>query len=122
MAEQSHITDWAIGEDKTFAFTIYQKTAASVLTSTPQDITGWTLRWDMRRSDSEADPVVLSKVTPAQIVINPGTGGTGYIVIEDIDTDLLSGRVYRHAMKRADLGSETVLFFGNALLAKRATR
>ena len=122
MAEQSHISEWFVGEDKTFAFTIYQKTAAGVLTATPQDITGWALRWDLRRSDNEADPVVLSKSTAVDIVIAPGTGGTGTIAIFDTDTDSLTPLLYRHALKRTDAGSETVLLYGNAPLTKRTAR
>lgn len=122
MAEQSHISEWYVGEDKTFAFIVYQKTAAGLLTSTPQDITGWALRWDVRRSDNEADPVVLSKSTAVDITITPGTGGTGTIAIADTDTDALPARLYRHALKRTDAGSETVLLYGNAVLTKRTAR
>lgn len=124
MAEQSNITgDWYIGEDKVFPFTIYQKTALGVLTSTPQDITGWAIRWDMRRSDSESDPVVLMKATGGSgIAITSGVSGQGEISIADTDTDALTARVYRHGLKRTDDGSETVLLFGNAVLGKRTTR
>ena len=122
MAEEANIpSDFFIGEDKIFAFTIYQKTAAGVLTTTPQNIAGWALKWDMRRYDSEADPAVLSKTTGAgTITITDGINGQGQIAIADTDTDSLAQRVYRHSLKRTDDGSETVLFYGNAIL-KRAT-
>ena len=124
MAEEANIpTDWFIGEDKIFAFTIYQKTAAGVLTSTPQAITGWALKWDLRRYDSEADPAILTKTTGAgSIVITDGPNGQGTITIADTDTDSLPSRVYRHALKRTDDGSETVLLFGNAILKRATTR
>lgn len=123
MAEESHIpTDWYIGEDKVFPFTIYQKSADGTLTTTRQDISGWALRWDVRRTDSEADPVVLTKVTSAGIVITDGPNGQGTITVADTDTDALSPRIYRHALKRTDDGSETVLLFGNAVLGKRTAR
>jgi len=123
MAEVSSIgSDWFVGEDKVFAFTIYQKTPAGVLTTTPQDISGWTLRWDMRRSDNEADPAVLTKATGSGIAITSGPNGQGTITIDDTDTDTLAPRLYRHALKRADPGSETVLLYGNAVLGKRTAR
>jgi len=130
MAEQADIgydnnqkPDWFVGEDKIFAFTIYQKTAAGVLTSTPQNITGWALRWDMRRTDSEADPVVLTKASGGSgITITDGPNGQGQVLIDDTDTDTLVPRLYRHALKRTDSGSETLLLWGSASLAKRTTR
>jgi len=119
MAEQADIVDdWFVGEDKIFAFTIYQKDSAGNLTTTPQNISGWTLRWDLRRSDSAADPVVLTK-TPT---VTNGALGQGQFTIDDTDTDNLAAKVYRHALKRTDGGSETVLFYGNAVLGKRTTR
>jgi hypothetical protein len=122
MAEESHITEWYVGEDKVFPFTIYQKTAAGVLTTTPQDITGWTLRWDLRRSDTAADPVVLTKATPTGVTIDPGTGGTGFVTVLDTDSDTLAPNAYRHALKRDDANFETILSYGNAILKKRAAR
>lgn len=123
MAEESNITgEWYVGEDKTFPFTIYQKSAAGVLSGTPQDITGWALKWELRISDTSVDPATLTKTTSAGITINAGTGGTGFVTIADTDTDALSPRVYRHALKRTDDGSETVLLYGDATLGKRTTR
>jgi hypothetical protein len=123
MAEASSITnDWYVGEDKIFAFTVYQKTPEGVLTTTPQNITGWSLRWDMRRSDNEADPPVISKTTGAGIAVTSGPNGQGTITIDDADTDALVPRLYRHSLKRTDPGSETELLFGNAVLGKRTTR
>lgn len=123
MAEEANIaSDWFVGEDKIFAFTIYQKSAAGVLSPSRQDITGWALRWDLRRSDSEGDPVVLTKATGSGIAITNGAQGEGTITLVDTDTDSLSPRVYRHALKRTDDGSETVLLFGNAVLKKATTR
>jgi hypothetical protein len=64
MAEQSDITsEWYVGEDKVFPFTIYQKSAAGVLSTTPQAITGWALRWDVRLNDNAADPPIITKTT-----------------------------------------------------------
>jgi hypothetical protein len=123
MAEESHITgDWFVGEDKIFPFTIYQKSAAGVLSSTPQDISGWALKWEMRISDTAPDPATLTKVTPTGITINAGTGGTGFVTIASNDTDTLAPRAYRHSLKRTDAGSETELLYGNAVLGKRTTR
>lgn len=123
MSEEANISsDWFVGEDKIFAFTIYQKSAAGVLTTTPQDISGWSLRWDLRRSHQEGDPVVLSKSTAAGITISDGPNGQGQIAIADTDTDSLSPRLYYHALKRTDADSETVLLQGFATLRKVATR
>lgn len=123
MAEAASIvSDWYVGEDKIFAFQIFQKSADGVLTTTPQDITGWAMKWEMRRSDNEADPPVLSKTTSAGIAITSAAQGQGTITIADTDTDSVTPRMYRHALKRTDDGSETVLLFGNAVLGKRTTR
>jgi hypothetical protein len=123
MAEESHISgDWYVGEDKVFPFTIYQKSADGVLSTTPQNISGWALRWDMRRNDNEVDPPVLTKTTSAGITITDGPNGVGTIAIASADTDALSPRMYRHSLKRTDAGSETELLFGNAVLGRRTTR
>jgi hypothetical protein len=88
MAEASSIvSDWYVGEDKVFAFTIYQKSADGTLTTTPQDITGWSLKWELRRSDSEADPAIITKTTGSGIVVTSGVNGQGAITIDDTDTD-----------------------------------
>jgi hypothetical protein len=123
MAEQSDITsEWYVGEDKVFPFTIYQKSAAGVLSTTPQAITGWALRWDVRLNDNAADPPIITKTTGAGIAITDGPSGQGTITIDDTDTDSLAPRVYRHSLKRTDAGSETELLYGNAVLGKRTTR
>ena len=124
MAEEANIpTDFYIGTDVQFPFVIYQKTAAGVLTSIRQNITGWAWRWDMRRYDSEADPPALTRSTASgTIVITDANNGEGYISIADTDTDGLPARAYRHAMKRTDDGSEGIAFYGNAILARVTTR
>jgi hypothetical protein len=123
MAQESHISDdWFVGEAKAFPFTIYQEDATGVVTTTPQDITGWALRWDLRRSDSEADPVVLTKAIGTGISITNGPLGQGTITLVATDAAALQPRIYRHALKRTDAGSETVLFVGNAVLKKATTR
>jgi hypothetical protein len=98
-----------VGEDKTFRFTI--QTAG-----VPDDISGWALLFDVRKSDTAADPALLSKVPTIVGVYNVDPNlntQKAVVVVTDTDMNLFKAKTYRYSVKRMDDGSETVLVRGN---------
>lgn len=123
MAQQTHINDgWYINNDIAFEFTVYQEDGNGVLSTTPQDITGYGLRWDLRKTPTTAGIPILSKSTDdGQITILDGPNGICSVAIDAEDTEALKARLYAHALKRTDTGSQLVLAEGRALLQRAAT-
>ncbi len=104
-----------VGEDKTFKLEVID------LTSLPVNITGWVLRFDVRKKDSSADPPILS--------FTPNITGTfnasrelntqrAVVVVTDTDMNKFKAGTYRHSWKRMDDGSETVLAWGDFIPQK----
>jgi hypothetical protein len=119
MANEVHIEDsdhWFVGEDKILEFTVYQSDGI-----TPQNITGWTLEWVLRKAAS-AIAATLSKTTAAGITITNALAGICQVAITDDDTVALAPGTYFHTLRRTDSGSETVLAFGTCVLKHAATR
>lgn len=115
---------WFCGEDKVFSYTVYQADG-----TTPEDVTGWTFDWALRRRNDDADPAVLEKTSVSGISIT-GTYNADpaqntqrvEVTIADTDTEDLPAGPYRHSLKRTDDGSETILSFGNAVLQRATAR
>lgn len=111
---------WFAGEDKVLQFEILQADGV-----TPQDVAAWALSWTMRKSDRTAAQV-LAKATSGQGITITGTYNVVravntqrvLVAVSDDDTDALEATTYRHALKRNDPGSETVLSFGNVALLR----
>jgi hypothetical protein len=120
MEDASIFNNWFIGEDKGLIVTIYQ-TVNGVMTATPQNISGWQLRYDLRLTAESPGPALLTKSTGAGITITDAPNGVLQIRIDSSDTDALDALVYTHALKRTESGSETVLFTGTALLQRATT-
>ena len=119
MAIEDHISEsdnWFIGEDKSLIFTVYQADGI-----TPQNITGWALEWDLRKTDADAT-AVLTKTTASGIALTTPTSGVCTVTIADTDTDTLDPGTYRHALKRTTADSETILTYGNATIKQAAVR
>lgn len=114
---------WFAGEDKQLEFEVLQSDGA-----TPQDVTGWTFEWSVRRRSWDADPPTLQKTSAAGGITITGafnavrTSNTQRVVVTvaDTDTENLDPLDYAHALKRIDAGSETVLAYGDFTLLSAA--
>jgi hypothetical protein len=116
MARQDDVTvadQCFVGEDKTLNVTIYQADG-----TTPQNITGWTLSWMLKKSHklSDASASVTKTTTGGGIVITDAADGVCEVRIVDTDTDALTATTYYHELKRMDDGSEAVLIYGDFVL------
>jgi hypothetical protein len=89
------------GKDTTLVFTVPDVT-----------MTGWALRWVLRRSETE--PALITKTTPSQITIDSATQASVRVTAADASA-LLPG-VYQHALERTDTGFATTLSYGWAIL------
>ena len=120
MAERSDITtdhNWFTGTDHVFEFTIYQADGI-----TPQDITGWTLSWMLKRAEGDADSAaILTKTGGAVNVVTPGSGRVD-VTVADTDTVSIPGDSYFHELKRIDDQQESVESYGSAVLKQSLHR
>ena len=114
-----------LGEDKTLAFTVYDPDATEAeiqaQTATPQDITGWTLEFTVRR-DPESFVVTFTKTTDDDVSIIDGGLGQVDVYIHAGDTSNLSEGVYYYTLRRADTGFHNDLAHGELVLQLGATR
>lgn len=139
MALEVHITaanHFFSGEDKQIRLVIYTDDSKQEIL----DTSTWALLWQMRKKDASPDPALISKSTDESPpgITHEGTFNpdplvnTQEVVIHLYDTDTyddgvspllwIKKRKYRHALKRMDDGSETVLAFGNCQLLQATTR
>jgi hypothetical protein len=121
---------WFVGEDKLLTVTCYIEgtTQAEVDagTATPQDLTGWTIAWALRKS-RYATTIMLSKAMGA-IVILAQTGSTlgqFTVAIARADTTTpteFKAGTYFHGAARINTGAYDVIAEGPAVLRKAAIR
>lgn len=128
--------------DRLLRYTIYRgdPTAADIAAgdAIPQDVSGWSLAWVLRKKAKSPDPPLISKSnvdSPPSIAI-VGTYDADPVVntqrvevtIEDTDTydpdaspvlEIKPG-TYVYALKRIDDGSETILAYGSFTLLQAA--
>ena len=97
------------------SFTIYQSDGV-----TPQDITGWTLSWMLKRKATDADASAL--VTKAATLTTPASGICTVALTDDDTSALLAGNLYRHELKRTNTGLETVLSYGKVNIKQAVHR
>lgn len=104
-----------VGEDKVFKLEVID------INSAPVNITGWVLRFDVRKLDASPAPPILS-FTPtisgtfnASRVINTQRA---IVTVTSTDMDKFKAGTFRHSWKRMDSGSETVLAWGNFIPQK----
>jgi hypothetical protein len=114
-----------LGEDKTLAFTVYDPDATEdeikAQTAAPQDITGWTLEFTVRR-DPESFVITFTKTTDDDVVIIDGGLGQVDVYIHATDTVTLSEGVYYYTLRRSDTGFHNDLAHGELVLQLGATR
>lgn len=84
------------------------------------DISGWTLRFDVRVSVG-ALPVLISKTTGAGITIVSGPASTFTIDIMSADTATLTPGAYVYDLQRIDAGFHRMLVSGTLTLVSPAT-
>lgn len=107
-----HNDEFFTGEDKTVRFTVAQ--ADDV---TPQDITGWTLSWMVKRKPTDVDAsAVITKTTASGIQLTTPEQGICTVSVTDDDTTTLKAGLYYHELKRTNPGVETVLSQGTVTL------
>jgi len=104
-----------VGEDKTF--TLETLNASEV----PVDMLGWTVLFDVRKSDKAPDPAIFSKsatIVGVFNVVRATNTQRAQITLSDTEMNTVSGRTYRYSWKRMDDGVETVLCRGPFVVEK----
>lgn len=112
MTDYSPITkdhNWFTGAKKIFQFKI----------DTTDDITGWSLVWELRKSPTEDTFMIHKTETDGLQVDNPTKTVT--LTVNAADTDDLEPGEYSHGLKRDTAGSETILSQGEAVLQQAAS-
>lgn len=110
MSKESHIKpsdDWFKAEKKTLKFLIVDDAGAAI------DVSSYTMTWVIEHRGAD----ILAKSGAAITVADgDGTNDAVTVTIDAADTESLEARVYRHALRRTDSGSEQVLSYGEAHL------
>jgi hypothetical protein len=112
-----------VGEDKIIRFECLVpefdsagKPIAPSATTPVQDMTGWTLLFDVRKKDNAAAPAIFGK-TPTLIgvfnIVRAVNTQRGIVVLTDTELNTVKQATYRHSWKRMDDNSETVLAWGD---------
>ncbi len=102
-------------------------------TVTMKDVTGYALRFAVKKKDTTADPPLIEKITPDDITITgtfnvSRTVNTQRVRVAFADTDsdptvtTLKAATYRYSCKRTDDGSEKTLARGDFEFIATATR
>lgn len=110
------LNPWFVGDHKVIQFTIYQPDSDEV-----ENITNWTLKWEMRVDETEEDTLV-AKTTDDDISIPTGTDGICYVTVDHDDTVEFDGGTYAHALARTNAGEEGINAYGPCVLHRAATR
>lgn len=101
-----------VGEDKTIILEVILQGSTTVSV----DMTGWTLLFDVRKTDNAADPAIISHVptlTGTFNALRSSNTQRASVALSDDDMNLFRAGTYRWSWKRMDNGSETVLAWGN---------
>lgn len=91
------------GKDTTLQFTV-----------AGANMTGWALRWTLRRSLAESGPALVSRTTGAGVTVTGPTQAT-VVLLAASTAGLLPG-IYCHVLERTDPGSATTLSYGWVVL------
>lgn len=117
-----------LGEDKVLEFVVFDLDG-----TTPFNVAGLSLEWNMRRTDKAGDPAILTK-TPTVVGVfnsNPATNTQRVrVTFASDDTDplvttlytLKAGFAYRHSLKRKDAGNEIILSYGSLTFLQATER
>src|SRR5688572_20436341 len=93
--------DFFTGEDKSLPFRIFQADGV-----TPQDTSGWTASWMLKRLRLDADVAALiTKTTSSGIAWTAPLTGDGVLTLSDDDIAAIKAdALYFHELKRTDAG------------------
>lgn len=108
-----------IGEDKTLSLPVVQADGV-----TPQDITGWTIRFVVRREDKSAASLidVAAVIVGAFAPVNNPQRAVVTLTDDQLSVTIFTkAATYRHSWKRVEDGVETILAYGDFIL-ERATQ
>lgn len=124
-----------IGDDKNLEFEVFtqsgsQTGAEAVTAGVMEDVSGFTLRFELRKSASASDPSIVTKTTSGGGITISGSFNAArasntqrvIVAIEDSDTYDLPARGYQYTLKRMDAGFENTLAFGALDLVKGTVR
>lgn len=125
-----------LGEDKVIQFEIFASDGV-----TPLDVSVLPLEWNMRRTDSAADPAILTKGVGSGLTITGAFSATPGVNAQRVrvafasnDTDplvtsllptpytLKANVAYRHSLKRKDAGNEGIFTFGSITFLQATER
>lgn len=104
--------EWFQGETKLFDFTVETEEE----NGTPQDVTGWALRWQIMAHKRAQDTLLEKSTGGSGVVITDGPSGVCEVTVDPTDTTVLEPKMYWHELWRTDAGFETVLSYGPAEL------
>ena len=112
--------EWFVGEDKAIPFEIYTDDEVTI-----QDVTGFTMRWVLRKRKDD-DAILLDKTTAGATITITGSYNADpdtntqrvNVIIADTDTEHFQPGRYYHTLKRTDAGFATVLSYGDVYLKK----
>ncbi len=109
-----------IGEDKRLRLRIFDENGI-----TPLDIGSMTFRWTFSQSPSDETALIAKTSAAGKITVSGvfnliPASNTQYVEVE-VDAEdtaaMFKGR-YHHALRRADVGSRTVLTYGEVQLSE----
>lgn len=102
---------WFTGEDKIVDFTVYVGK-----TTTVQNITGWSVSWQVKAKRTDTS-VIISKTVGAGIVLTTPVSGVLTVTVSADDiASLIGEKQYWHELKRTD--SKSVLAQGPFTLSQ----
>lgn len=143
--DYTKVNDVIIGDDLSFEYEIFQDDLVATfdattgkdtyVSGTPEDVSTWTFRWELRKTDVIGGAAILSKTTAGGITIT-GTydaihaNNTQRVVVTIADTEtysdsevvLIPPNTYRYSLKRDDAGSEKTLVHGKFVLQEKPAR
>lgn len=102
-----------VGEDKQYQDTIYQADG-----STAENITGWSVTFDMHAYD-DPDNVYFTKTVGAGIVLTTPASGVLTITVDRADTVDLPPGQYAYTIYRTNSGANVVVTYGMFTLVGR---
>ena len=132
--------DLIVGDDIALEFEVFQNdltvdSDGVYVSGTPEDVTTWTFRWELRINDTATGVPILSKTLGSGITVtgtyNPIHASNSQRVMVSIpDTEtysdlgevLIPPQTYYYSLKRDDAGSEKTLVYGKFVLQEKPAR
>ena len=109
-----------VGEDKLFSHETLNGDPDDS-SSIPVDMTGWTVLFDVRKSDKAPDPAIFSKTATIVGTFNAVRAlneQRALVYLTDTELNTVKAKTYRFSWKRMNDGVETVLSRGPFVVEK----